>query len=181
MRGGEGGSRAFWRGQRPSRKWEMGGDMGGGKGTWEEGSGAPMRCQGCWGLSPQPSAQCINPCLLSRIPGRLPPAPGSRQHRLDTDCPAIMGLQLWCQLCLCLELPHPPTRGSSCVTSRKVFLPPFKDCLLREDQRPLPVPMWLPEESGAGNPWHQQQLWQEQRAAEPGWLHPHWACGWVSR
>lgn len=41
--------------------------------------------------------------------------------------------------------------------------------------------MWLPAESGAGNPWHQQQLWQEQRAAEQGWLHPHWACGWVSR
>lgn len=77
------------RGLAGSGRWE---------GTWEEGSGAPMRCQGCWGSSPQPSAQCINPCLLSRIPGRLPPAPGSRQHRLDTDCPAIVGLQLWCQL-----------------------------------------------------------------------------------
>ena len=31
VRGGQGGSQAFQRGQGPSRKWEMGGDMGGGE------------------------------------------------------------------------------------------------------------------------------------------------------
>lgn len=112
MRGGQGGSRALWRGQRSSWKWEMGRDVGGDQRSPHEMPGPP-------GVVPAAFAQGINPCLLSRIRGRPLPAPGSRQCRRHTHCPAVVGLQLWPQSCLCLEFPQPPTWGSSRVTSRR--------------------------------------------------------------
>lgn len=78
-----------------------------------------------------------------------------------------------------MNSPHAPG-NLDCVTNlKKVFLPPFETAYQRAAG---PAQFHVAARRvGAGNPWHQQQLWQEQRATESRAGCTHWACGWVSR